>query len=334
MAQVLSLSDFKQFTSRLNPEDTYDNSSLDVFMTCPQKFWYENEFHISSPKEDPALTWGSAAHEAIFHHMSGHDLDTCLKAFILRCKIPGTNIDKELETKTGSKQKYSLEYGVWLMSKYIKDHPLKHEPWEVVKDTNGKPYLELGFAIDAGVGVFVGRIDAILRMLDSGDIWIMDHKTTQRNINDVYWSQFNPNNQITGYLWAVQELLGVVPKGCIINCVRNYQFARGDLGLLGQKVFARSPTYRHKKQIDYRASEIKWMMQLIKMFRKKGQSAFYRNAPTACNAYFKRCAFAELCLCYDKEMAKQIAYANYKQRSWVAYDELETTKRQAIIKVA
>ena len=104
---------------------------------------------------------------------------------------------------------------------YYKRFPIAQEEFEVVTNAQGKPYLETGFAIDLGGNkVFTGKIDAIVRMKKSGRLWIVDHKTTQKLLNEFYFKTYSLHNQVTGYLWAVRELLGEEPEGCIINALR------------------------------------------------------------------------------------------------------------------
>ena len=143
-----------------------------------------------------------------FHWYNGDGDRVALKAFIKCCRAPDADIDLEIDDTKGSKQLYSIQWGVWLLQKYFKENPVEADPFETIVDEHGKPYLEVGFAVDAGEGVFVGRIDRIARFKETGDIYIIDHKTTRKTLNSWYWSQYNPNNQMTGYMWGVYELLG------------------------------------------------------------------------------------------------------------------------------
>ena len=339
--KINSFEDYQKFKHALRDE-VFDNSSIDLFMRCPRKFLYEHEMGLVAGIESEPLTFGSAIHEAFYEYYKGSDIDTCLKAFIKRCRIPGSTIDLELDLSSNSDQQYSIEWGTWLLQRYFERFPIKDEPWEVVRDHEGKPYLEMGFAIDAGDGVFVGKIDQIIRMKDTGDVWIIDHKTTKSVLNDKFGERWNPNNQMTGYLWGVHELLGEMPKGAIINAFRSYQFKRGNIEDIKAKAFMRIESRRHPDEVNDRANQIRHTMKTINWFRKRfdevkegDPSVFYMNAPNACQSYWPHtCVFVPVCLCHNEQMRREIIVNNFRRKTWVAYDELKNRKRFEVIKVA
>ena len=317
----------EQFVAQLSKKRTFDNSAINTFMHCRRLHLYQNEWTLSTNEESPALSYGSAVHEALYHWYNGDGEDVSLKAFIKRCRQKGTNIDLELDAEKGSKQLYSIEWGVWLLRKYFKENPIEIDPFETVLDASGDPYLEVGFAVDAGEGVFVGRIDRIARYIETGDLYIIDHKTTRKTLNDYFWKQFNPNNQFTGYMWGVYELLGEMPVGCVINGVRVYQFCRLKEGeTLEEKVFARNWIRPTLEQVEDRAKEIRETIIDIKSARTRGIHAFYRNAPNGCTMW-GGCAFQPVCASRTADAAQLIAAGGYSTKHWFPYDELEGTKR-------
>ena len=245
---------------------------------------------IEDGKHKPSRS-GNAVHDAMYHWYKGDGEDRALRAFVKKCRSPNSTIDLELDDTKGSKQDYSIEWGIWLLQQYFKENSLDADPFETILDQNGEPYLEVGFAVDAGEGVYVGRIDRIARYKETGEIYIIDHKTTKRSIDDYYWKQYNPNNQFTGYMWGVHELLGEMPAGCVINAIRVYQFKTlKKEEIFSEKVFVRSwikPTF---DQVEDRAKEIRETILDIKTARTRGIHAFYRNAPNACTMY-RGCEF-------------------------------------------
>lgn len=65
---------------------------------------------------------------------------------------------------------------------------------------------------------YVGRTDALI--LNHGHVWLLDHKTTSLSIEGAqFWDQFLLDDQLTGYLWGIEQALGVSPHGFIINAV-------------------------------------------------------------------------------------------------------------------
>ena len=102
-------------------------------------------------------------------------------------------------------------------------------------------HLEYGGIFD-GVVVFAGRY------------FILEHKTTTQ-LGAYYFDQYNPNNQVTGYIWAARKLSGQPVGGAIINAIGIYKAS--------PTKFARQITTRTDNQITewlrnvwYEASEI------------------------------------------------------------------------------
>ena len=324
---LIQPANLKQFISQLTKKETFDNSSINTFMRCRRLYLFNHEWNLSTNEEAQALTYGNAIHDAIYHWYNGDGEDMAIEAFVKKCRSPEANIDLELDVEKGSKQKYSIEWGLWLLQKYFKENPLDQDPFETLKNSNGKPYLEVGFAVDAVEGVFVGRLDRVARHKESGDIYIIDHKTTRRTLNAQYWRQYNPNNQFTSYMWGVSELIGEMPVGCIINVIRVYQFKKLKEGeTIDEKVFARSwikPTF---DQVEDRAKEIRETIIDIKAARTRGIHAYYRNAPNACGMW-AGCEFQPICSSRTADTAQLIAAGSYEIKHWFPYADLEPVKR-------
>ena len=318
----------EQFISQLSEKESFDNSSINTFMQCRRLYLYNHEWNLQGKEEAAPLTYGDAVHEAMYAWYSGQGEDEALKAFIKRCAQPDSMIEMKLDITKGSKQKYSVEWGIFILQKYFRENSLKSDPFETLTDDDGKPYLEVGFAVNAGEGVFVGRIDRIARYKETGEIYIIDHKTTQGQLSAAYWQQYNPNNQFMGYMWGVQELLGEMPAGCVINAIRNYQFKKdmkkGEK--LEEKIFARNwikPTF---DQVQDRAKEVRETIIDIKSARLRGIYAFYRNAPNACGAW-RGCEFLPVCSSRTADVAQLVAAGSYQIRHWFPYDDLKPVKR-------
>lgn len=325
---------YEEFKSQLRVEETFDNSALNTWMECRRKYFHRHELALTTEEEALPLAYGSAWHEAMYHYYRGDSLDDCLKAFIMRCCRPGSSIPKELDISEGSEQQYSIEWGMHLLQNYFKNHPRETEQFITETDPEGNPYLELGFAIDiANAGIFVGRIDRIARNKDTGRLWVIDYKTTKMKLSKTYTSQFNPNNQVTSYCWALQELTGELPEGFLVDVTRVYQFKSMSPDL--SELFVKVPTMRNQNQIDWRKKEVAETIKDIKSARERGIHAYYKNAPNACTMW-GGCMFLPICKANDAGTAQMIAHANYKQEVWHPYDtelDLGSAKQFNIIKI-
>lgn len=86
----------------------------------------------------------------------------------------------------------------------------------IVPDEKGMPYR----FTDANSQVWeiwlVGRLDMIVEDFDGG-IWILDHKTSKDRLDK---ELLILDDQMTVYLWAIQQILGLPVKGCYYNVLR------------------------------------------------------------------------------------------------------------------
>ena len=297
----------------------FDNSALNTFMSCPRKFLYVHELCVQEKQESEAITVGSAVHEFMAAMWKGKEFKACMKEFLQYWERPEAhpvpmNIDHETIGRRGG-QKYSKEWLYILLNVYYDRFMLANEPFTIMHDSKDEPYVEMGFALDLGDGIFTGKIDALVRNKHTGKIWIVDHKTTLRPLNDSFTQTFNPNNQFTGYMLAVKELLGEMPAGCIINAIRVAQLRTIDQGAMAEKMFSRLYTHRTPEQLDARAIQIRAHMKTIQMMRRMGPDAYYQNAPNACNTW-GGCGFRGICLAHDVNVMESLVKSNYVHREW------------------
>ena len=345
--QIIHAPTFNAFKEELDAsthdkEEIFDNSALDVFYLCARKYLFSEGWRLEVDEIEPDyITMGHAIHDFLYTFDLTGSFDKALRSFVRCCKAPNTNVDTSLALD--GDQQTSVEWGAYVLQKYVETYPKDKEEFKILLDGDGKPYLEIGFAIDADEGIYCGRIDKVVEAIDDGPIWtkgdvyVVDHKTTKRPLNDAFLKKFNPNNQLTGYLWAVHELTGKWPKGCIVNGIRVHQFKRGTEKSVKEKMFTRVITHRTPTQIRERADQIRWTMKVIKeakrIYRETGKLfPFWQNAPHACTAYFG-CGFTMLCKSQTDDLVKLLAKSNFRKRSWIAYAELEKTKRYEIIKI-
>jgi len=195
--QIIHAPSFNAFREELethDKEEIFDNSALDLFMLCARKYLYQEGWRLEIDEPEPDyLTMGSAIHEFQYTYDFTGSFDDALRSFVRRCKAPNTNIDTSLDLDNKNGQEYSVEWGAWLLKKYVDCYPRDKEEFEILLDADGKPYLEIGFAIDADEGIYCGRIDKVVRarfdhepLWLKGDIFVVDHKTTKRPLNDTF----------------------------------------------------------------------------------------------------------------------------------------------------
>src|SRR6266566_1587660 len=115
----------------------------------------------------------------------------------------GADLPEKMENE--QKEKRSKERAIMLLHAYFQRW--SDDGYKVLSLPDGKPYVEVGFAVDLGITyqgkpvVYVGRIDRVGRSIKSGNINLVETKTTGSGLSS-YILQVKPNHQLTGYKWA------------------------------------------------------------------------------------------------------------------------------------
>lgn len=192
----------------------YDNSQLNSFKSCPEKYHLQYRYEktpdgkwlgLAKPdatKDDHHKNWGSAIHAG-------------LKTFYL--KGGWSDVKRAFEEGYPEQLDFSdkaktRENGILLLERYIKRYEGQDKHWEIL-DVEVRQEFELYPGV-----VYTVKMDLVLRQ--QGCVYFLDHKTTKMDasIDAGYWTQFEPNSQITGYTAFCIERYGECSGG-IINAL-------------------------------------------------------------------------------------------------------------------
>jgi len=221
----------KGITLPIHRADVLDNSTVGTYQRCPTKGLYQYGFNRAPIGTNYPIQFGVAFHKfkEILEVSYKNILSTSLGTGFL-----GVDITKNKEAQ---RSLYTLAWGVAskdfenppLDSKkaYLTDSRLENscrkafDNWVHEKSTGRYNVLFTEQAFDLALPNgrrFGGRFDQILEW--NGKLWIRDFKTVSR-MGKTYGEQFEPNNQMTGYVWAAQELSGRRVEGVIIDVCYN-----------------------------------------------------------------------------------------------------------------
>ena len=224
-----------------------DNSSLERFTTCPRSAEYYICRKRESSDERVALGFGKRIHRMLEARYEFHPN-------VIPAEFPRTDTSEVgtgqrmlaraqqvfADWSVGEEEHRNFSTAVDLITSYNAHYPI--EAFEVLRLPNGKPAIEVPFAVPIGelevnrellvrnpdgtitlryVGtikvMWTGKIDLIYKR--EGRIYIMDHKTTSM-MGPSYFREFDLSSQVCGYLWAVSKLLGnVAVAGFIVNAL-------------------------------------------------------------------------------------------------------------------
>lgn len=174
----------------------YDNSMLSTLAACPRKGFLSYLLHLKPRRMQEPLSFGSAIHmglETYYRHSVAiknmleaggeaaaaveDDFDEKVKRLALEAYVNEIAKDRHMPRRIEDEEQYkprSVERGFNLLNRYFQECPIDNELWCVEKPE----WVELSFAILVGEFVFVGRIDLLVRDKRSGQLAIVDHKTT------------------------------------------------------------------------------------------------------------------------------------------------------------
>lgn len=212
----------------LRRPEVFDNSTVSTWTRCPRKGFYQYSACRSPVGINFPIQWGVGYHkfreviESLYQKIvleNKEDVkDSDVQSIIFNAgwdsatKVTeGSWIDPEPEHRHSYLTRARLlraceeSFDAWLMEKSeaIYKVLLHEQPFD----------LELPSGHRYG-----GRFDQLVDW--RGKLWVRDFKTTSR-MGKGYALRFDPNNQMTGYVWGAQVLSGRPVEGVIIEVVYN-----------------------------------------------------------------------------------------------------------------
>jgi len=225
-----------------------DNFSLEQF-TCPAKYDLRIRQGIVPVRRKPSLGFGGVVHEGLAEWYRSGDEAKALQ-----------EIHKHWPEVMPSDDFRTEAYALKVMHAYVAEYP--KEIWKPLPGPQGT-LVEVAFTLDTGMftecqecGGYMAEgdetegkcsnCDAFLEpihyggIIDVGAEWgdvvyVVDHKTTTvlggvkdpSKAGTYYFLQFKPDNQMTGYIWALNKLTNRRVGGAIINAIGIYEWLVG-----------------------------------------------------------------------------------------------------------
>ena len=267
---------------------SYDNSQLQTFKDCPERYrikYVEGLSKIEEGKDEHDKNFGKAIHSGLECYYKGGGLEASKEAF--KRDYP--------EQLNGEDLAKTQETGLILLEAYAKHYAQEDKSLEIlsveVKDS---------FKIE-GIE-FLVKIDMVVKK--QGCVYFVDHKTTGKAFNWMYWSRFEPNPQITAYTAYCQAKYGECSGG-IINAIR---FGHRQRAYKGEPAgfyyeFQRQLFNRNNDQVKaWKEDTLRWVASLEEA--KHDTSNVWRKNEGQCGY----CSFKEVCISCNDEQIKQQLY--------------------------
>jgi hypothetical protein len=305
-------------------------SSLAILQSCARKAEYILHRNLRPKFEAPATLFGSAIHRAlqVFYSapMAERKLNQRMareltKDFELMALSGEPAPHDHVSYKAGlafleaahplralpSEDKRSLANGMWILSHYFKTHD--GDSYEIYKDGAG-PFVERtlqGKLIDEGdlvINVF-GTIDMALVDAGTGQIVIVDHKTTSQVGKDFY-NRLKPNHQYSCYVWLANHVLGLSTQRFMVNGIEVKAKPKTDRGSPPQ--FPRQITSRTDEDLDEFRDAIHFYVKSYLQWMRSGK--WPMGHVDACGQW-GGCSFLKICSA-PNEIKKNIIAAEYE----------------------
>ena len=195
----------------------WDTSSLSSFLACPRLYNLTNLRGYKLKSYGTVTGFGSAVHDAYeildrgrFHNKDKQE--TLREAIQFTLKNYGEDLSLVEDKARGLEA--TLRAIVWRVEEYWEDNI------KIAAMPNGEPCLEKRFEVPFGKSGkrFSGRIDKIVEF--EGGLYLCDTKTTKASLSEMYFRNYQPNNQVYAYLWAARHILDLPVRGFIIDAVQ------------------------------------------------------------------------------------------------------------------
>lgn len=229
----------------------WDSTSLGEFKLCKRRYYYNiiRGFTPLISKENVHLRFGgeyAAAHEHYNHMRSdGASHEEAIHGTVKFALIStwDTKLDRPWISDDPNKNRETL---IRSLIDYF-DKYGENDPIQTVILANGEAAVELSFRVELDRGsettgepfLLCGHFDKLGIFLDY--IWVVDQKTTKYTLNDGYFAQYSPHNQVSTYSYAGKVVAPEPVRGVIIDAAQI---------LVNTTDFARREIHRSETQLD------------------------------------------------------------------------------------
>lgn len=325
MSETIPVSEVKvqsPFLPGTQIQYAWDSTSLGYLKGCPRLYYYTMIEGWQPKGEGIHLRFGIEYHTALQDYDIYRSLDLShdeaqhqvVKELLIRTKDFNPS-EEEYGTAAKYKSRQNLiRTVIWYLEKY----PAERDPAKTYILENGKPAVELsfrleldwgpnsyqeveGFSVEPGAINYVpnamvpsnqpylltGHLDRVVDY--QSDLFFMDRKTTKSTPSQFYFSQYEPDNQMTLYSIAAKAILHSPVKGGIIDAAQV---------MIDASYFERGFTFRNDDKTE------EWLLDLrIKLEENEHYAALdhWPMNDRHCNSYRSEatasigCPFREVC---------------------------------------
>ncbi len=285
----------------------WDSTSLGYLKTCPRLYQYIMVEGWSTENTSVHLRFGQEYHHALqdydISRASGIKHNDAVHDTIRELLIRTVDFDPDHKVKTRSSL---IRTVIWYLDQFQREQTHTH----ILAD--GKPAVELSFRFELDWGpktitynptatelsdpkftvptqpyILSGHLDRVVSLND--DLFVMDRKTTTAAPGPWFFSQFEPDNQMSLYSFAGQIVLGTPVRGVIIDAAQILE---------EESRFGRGFTYRTPAQTQEWVADLRYWLTLAEQYAVNN---YWPMNDKSCGHYRSEgegrigCPFREIC---------------------------------------
>lgn len=287
-----------------NMQKVWDSTSLGYLLECKRKYYQSLVLGYRKSPQPPPLWYGTMIHRGIEIYLKerAKGNKNYLRKAIRKVLADSFGYYSDDNRRTKMTLVRAL---VWY------DHHFQDDPLKVITLSNGKVAAELSFRIslpiispDGDNYILAGHMDAVVEF--AKQLWVLEHKHTVMALNDKYFAQFTPNNQVSLYSLAGKTILKEPIQGVIINGIQvGAGFAR----------FQRKPIPRSIAFLDEWLNDVCYEIKMTEQYAKADR---WPGNDTACSKY-SGCVFRESCGKAPR-MRERWLESHFKREFWNPLD--------------
>lgn len=238
----------------------YSHSELQKYKDCPLAYRYDYILRLQKIEDGQSehhIRYGSAMHVALAHLYRGGTVQEAKKLFL-------ENYPNQLDPEDNAKTQNN---GITIIEKYAETKLSEDlSKWKILSIEQKEEFLYSG--------PFVVVLDMVAENKDYGGIYGFDHKIVggkKATLSYDFWTQFNPNGQITKYTSFIKERFGDC-SGFYINAIgvgfRKRAYKGEPAGFWYR--FERQMFNRNNSQIELDKKNTAYWIERIKEDRERG----------------------------------------------------------------
>jgi hypothetical protein len=288
----------------------WDSTSIGLLKECPRKYFLTIVLGNIERDQNVHLTFGLLYHSALeaYDHAKAKGANHG-QAVLIATRVALTQswnhaLNQPWRSSDPNKNRYTLVRSVvWYLAQF------EHDSIQTVQLSSGRPAVELSFSFatdhispDGQAYTLCGHLDRVGRLENIP--FVLDRKTSKYSLEERWFAQFSPDNQMTCYAFAGKIIYKMPVQGVIID---------GAQILVNSTRFKRGFAHRTESQLN------EWYYELGYWLEQAGNFAQMKKWPMndkSCGNY-GGCPFRGICAKSPEVREQFLADASrFTKRVW------------------